>query len=108
MARAPGDDNVTSDIMATRGSKRVTFTDSPRDRRDSDHDSDGGWDNPFQSRDLTDDAEMILTLWRSGSLHCYPAPSPLGAIRNVFVCLYSDLSDFFTRVDFILNFKAKV
>ena len=85
IARAPGDDNVTSDIMATRSSKRVTFT----DRRDSDHDnhdSDGGRDNPFQARDLTDDAEMILTLWRSGSLHSYPAPpcpSPLGAIRNV-------------------------
>ena len=94
IARAPGDDYVTSDIMATGSTKRVTFTDIRPCDSDDDEDSDGGWDNPFQASDLTEDAEMILTLWRSGSLHSYPAaacPSPLGAIRNVSVCPLTSL-----------------
>ena len=95
IARAPGEDNVTSDIMATGSTKRVTFTDIRTRDSDDNDDSDGGWDNPFQDRDLTEDAEMILTLWRSGSLHTYPAaaacPSPPGAIRNVSVCPLTSL-----------------
>merc|ERR1712111_207670 len=57
--------------------KRVTFT-------LSDGLSDYDRDNPFQDRDLTEDAEMILTLWRSGSLHTYPAASlsPPGSIGD--------------------------
>merc|ERR1712037_33690 len=61
------------DIMpAAASNKRVTFTLSDGH---SDNVSDGGQDNPFQAQDLAEDAEMILTLWRSGSLHTYPAAS---------------------------------
>ena len=30
-----------------------------------------GWDNPFQESDLNVDADMILSLWRQGSLSEY-------------------------------------
>ena len=78
--------------MAAASNKRVTFT-------LSDGHSDNDRDNPFQDRDLTEDAEMILTLWRSGSLHTYPAASlsPPGSIRNVSVWPLTSL-EFLTRV----------
>ena len=82
--------------MPAASNKRVTFTLSDGH---SDNVSDGGQDNPFQAPDLAEDAEMILTLWRSGSLHTSPAASlsPPVSIRNVSVWPLTSI-EFLTRV----------
>ena len=84
------------DIMAAASNKRVTFTLSDGH---SDNVSDGDHDNPFQAPDLAEDAEMILNLWRSGSLHTYPAASlsPPVSIRKVSVWPLTSI-EYLTRV----------
>ena len=83
--------------MAAASNKRVTFTLS--DEHSSDNVSDGDHDNPFQAPDLAEDAEMILNLWRSGSLHTYPAASlsPPVSIRKVSVWPLTSI-EYLTRV----------
>ena len=56
--------------------RKVTFEEAP-EVWNGDIDSDEGneawtgWENPFQESDLNVDADMILSLWRQGSLSQY-------------------------------------